>query len=50
MMRGWGWRTIRQRTAAFRSMARARRSAGRVTANRVAVARLLKRLDLGGVR
>lgn len=48
MARGVGWRTIRQRTAAFRSMRRARRSAGRVTANRVAAARLLKKLAGGG--
>lgn len=50
MTRGQGWRTIRQRTAAFRSMARARRKAGRVTANRGAAARFLKKLAAGGVR
>lgn len=50
MTRGQGWRTIRQRTTAFRSMARARRNAGRVTANRGAAARFLKKLAAGGVR
>lgn len=50
MTRGQGWRTIRQRTAAFRSMTLARRKAGRATANRGAAARLLKKLEQGGVR
>lgn len=49
-MRGQGWRTIRQRTAAFRSMRRSRSKAGRLTANRAAAARFLKKLAAGEVR
>ncbi len=50
MKRGQGWRTIRQRTAVFRSMRRARGRAGRQTRNRKQASGVLRMLERVGIR
>lgn len=49
-MRGQGWRTLRQRTAVFRSMRRARARAGRQTSSRKAAASVVAMLARVGLK